>query len=102
MDAAVRQELRSYLTEALREAGDAGALADSDSLFVSGRLDSLALTRLVLHLEQHFGLDLGAIDFSAERVDSVDAIAALLPATPDRRAASPGGSDRARATRTAP
>lgn len=102
MEAMARQELRAYLAEALREAGDAAALADGDSLFVSGRLDSLALTRLVLHLEQRFGLDLGALDFSAELVDSVDAIAALLPLTPARSAAPPAGSGNAPATQAVP
>jgi len=73
-----RQKLRQFLRERLDEAGDAGELEDGGSLFVSGRLDSLTMTRLVLFLEDAFGVDFSAVDFDIELIDSVDAIRALL------------------------
>jgi len=73
-----QQKLRQFLRERLDEAGDAGDLRDLDSLFVSGRLDSLTMTRLVLFLEDSFGVDFGAVDFDLELIDSVDAIRALV------------------------
>lgn len=79
MDAMV-VAVREFLGQALRESGDAGPLRDGDALFSSGRLDSLALTQLVLFLEDRFRVDFGAVDFSADLVDSVQAIAALLQA----------------------
>jgi acyl carrier protein len=72
-------KLREFLRQSLREAGDSSDFGDSESLFVSGRLDSLALTRLVLFMEEQFGIDFGRLDFSAELVDSVEAMAALVP-----------------------
>lgn len=78
MDADALRPVRAHLVQALADAGHSGSLSDRDSLFLSGRLDSLALTQLVLFLEQRFALDFGALDFSAEQVDSVEAIAALL------------------------
>ena len=78
MNANDRQQLRIFVRQCLDEGGDSGDFSDSESLFVSGRLDSLALTRMVLFLEEHHGLDFGAMDFSAELIDSVDAIAALV------------------------
>lgn len=77
MDAMVLA-VREFLGQALREAGDAAPLRDGDALFSSGRLDSLALTQLVLFLEDRCQVDFGALDFSADLVDSVEAIGALL------------------------
>lgn len=78
MDESALTQVRSFLGQALQEAGDASPLRDGDGLFSSGRLDSLALTQLVLFLEDRFQLDFGALDFSADLVDSVQAIGALL------------------------
>lgn len=78
MDADSLRPVRVHLAQTLADAGHTGPWTDRDSLFLSGRLDSLALTQLVLFLEQRFALDFGALDFSAEQVDSVEAIAALL------------------------
>lgn len=84
IDASALQALRGTLALALRQAGESGEFDDGDSLFASGRLDSLALTQLVLYLEDHFQLDMGALDFSADLVDSVEAIQALLQSQPAR------------------
>lgn len=78
MNAADLNALRAFLEQCLREAGDTGEFADSEALFSSGRLDSLALTRVVLFLEEKFGIDFGALDFSADLIDSVADIQALL------------------------
>lgn len=73
-------KLREFLQQSLAEAGDVAGFGDQESLFVSGRLDSLALTRLVLFMEDSFGIDFGRLDFSAELLDTVEAMLALLPA----------------------
>ncbi len=70
--------LRDFFRDCLNEVGDRADFTDADSLFASGRLDSLALTRLVLFLEAQFQVDFARVDFSADRVDSVDATLALL------------------------
>lgn len=82
MDVTTLDPLREFLGQALREAGEPSQFGDDESLFASGRLDSLALTQLVLYLEEHFRVDFGALDFSADLVDSVDAIKALLLSRP--------------------
>ncbi len=74
----VRESVRAHLRQALQDAGDSRPLRDDDALFSSGRLDSLALTQLVLFLEAQFQLDFGALDFSAELLDSVEVIEALV------------------------
>ena len=71
-------DLREFLRQSLASAGDSGDIDDSDSLFLSGRLDSLAMTNLVVFLENAFGVDFGEVDFDVELLDSVSAIQALV------------------------
>ncbi|MFM2069469.1 MAG: hypothetical protein RLZZ584_4378 [Pseudomonadota bacterium] len=76
-----RASLRTYIDASLRAAGDTAGVDDATALFTSGRLDSLAMTRLVLFLEDEFGLDFGAIDFDVDQMDSIDALVALIDAS---------------------
>jgi acyl carrier protein len=80
-----KSKLQGFLRECLSAAGDQQEMADDSSLFVSGRLDSLAMTRLVVFLEESFGIDFGEVAFDVDLVDSVDAIEALVEGTPARR-----------------
>jgi acyl carrier protein len=82
MDTMARQQLREFLGESLEAAGDSHGFADDSSLFLSGRLDSLTMTKLVVFLEETFGIDFADVDFDVELIDSVDAIAALLQQAP--------------------
>lgn len=72
--------LRHYLLDALRQHGDTQDMADSDSLFLSGRLDSFSMMNLILFLESRFQLSFSDLEFDVEKVDSLDAIAALVQA----------------------
>ncbi len=51
MDLAAKQKLRDFLVESLEKHGDKNALSDSESIFVSGRLDSFATMNLVIFFE---------------------------------------------------
>ena len=53
-------------------------LADETSLLDSGILDSLSLLRLVVFLEQRFGITMGDADLLPENFASVNAICAYL------------------------
>jgi acyl carrier protein len=57
---------------------DSAPLADNESLFVSGRLDSLSAVELVEFLEQELGVDFAKIDFEIALIDSIDAVADLV------------------------
>lgn len=87
MDPVGKLKLRQFLLQCLAEAGDHGELADHHSLFASGRLDSLSMTRLVLFLEENFQVDFGTVDFEVEAIDSIEAMARLVAAN---AAATPG------------
>ena len=64
----------NFFQERLRRRGDVEAVAPEDSLFVSGRLDSIDALQTILYLEEHFGVDFSRFDFSLERIDSVASI----------------------------
>lgn len=78
MDNIRRQKIRGYLAEALKNQGDKQPLTDNDSLFVSGRLDSVSMMMLVVYLEDEFAVNFKATDFEVGLIDSVDAIALLI------------------------
>jgi acyl carrier protein len=80
MNLEVFDTLRAYLHEALRQHGDTQELANDDSLFLSGRLDSFAMMNLILFLETAFALTFSDLEFDVEKVDSLNAIAALVNA----------------------
>ena len=65
-------------------------LADDTSLLDSGILDSLSLLRLVVFLEERFGITMGDADLLPENFASVNAICAYL------RAREPGKQEAAR------
>ena len=63
--------VREFIVACLDARNDGEALDDRESLFLSGRLDSLSVTRLVVFLEENFGVDFRAHDFDVEQLDSV-------------------------------
>jgi len=78
MENICNQKIRDYLTETLKNQGDKQPLTDNDSLFVSGRLDSVSMMMLVVYLEDEFAVNFKAADFEVSLIDSVDAIASLI------------------------
>ncbi|NBW24541.1 MAG: acyl carrier protein [Betaproteobacteria bacterium] len=80
MNLEVFDTLRAHLHEALQQHGDTQELANDDSLFLSGRLDSFAMMSLILFLETAFALTFSDLEFDVEKVDSLNAIAALVNA----------------------
>ena len=60
-------------------------LADDTSLLDSGILDSLSLLRLVVFLEERFGITMGDADLLPENFASVNAICAYLRAREPRK-----------------
>ncbi len=78
MEPGAKSRLRGFLKSCLVEHGDTGELQDADSLFVSGRLDSLAMTNVVIYLEQAFGVDFADVSFDVDLIDSVQEIESFL------------------------
>jgi acyl carrier protein len=72
-----RAEIREFVQGLLSASGDDGALADSDSLLYSGRLQSIDAVEIVVFLEENFGIDFAQVGFDKELIDSIDAICTL-------------------------
>ena len=75
MDLNEKTKVRDFIDNLLRERDDTAGFSDSESLFASGRLESLAAVEVVVFLEQEFGVDFSKIDFQIDRIDSIDLIA---------------------------
>jgi acyl carrier protein len=71
MTNAHRELVRNFIRECLIAHNDEDALEDEESLFLSGRLDSLSVTRLVVFLEEAFKVDFGSHPFDVAELDSV-------------------------------
>jgi acyl carrier protein len=65
-------------------------LADEESLLETGILDSLSLLRLVVYLEERFGISVGDADLLPENFASVNAVCGYV------RARQPGKQEAAR------
>lgn len=76
-----RNAVRSFVKTLLHKKDDEGPFADSDSLVLSGRLDSIDVLEIVVFLEKHYGLDFGDRPFDQGTVDSIDEIAGLIAST---------------------
>ncbi len=76
-----RIAVRSFVKTLLHKKEDENQFADSDSLVLSGRLDSIDVLEIVVFLEKHYDLDFGDRPFDQGTVDSVDEIVSLISST---------------------
>jgi len=74
MDNIRKQKIREYFHETLKQQSDGQSLADNESLFVSGRLDSFSMMMFVMFLEKDFEIDFAALDFDVNLIDSINKI----------------------------
>lgn len=72
-----REAIRELLRETLERKGDRSAFGDDELLISSGRLDSVDVLEIVTWLEGR-GIDFTVVAFDPDRLDSVEAIEALL------------------------
>jgi len=71
---------RQFVEGLLRKKGDLNPFSDSESLILSGRLESIDAVEIVMFLENQFGLDFRAIGFDQGLIDSVELIVRLVQA----------------------
>ena len=73
-----RNELRAHVTGLLTNKGDQEPLGDTDSLVLSGRLDSIDILQIVVFLESNYGIDFADQPFDQEEFDSIARILKLI------------------------
>jgi acyl carrier protein len=86
----VETVINDYISRELVQDPALVPLADEAPLLESGILDSLTLLRLVVFLEERFGITMGDADLLPENFASVNTICASL------RAREPGKQEAAR------
>ena len=70
--------IRAFVGKLLGERDDHAAFGDTESLIKAGRLDSLAVVKLVTFLESAFAVDFDRVEFDPERFDTVAEMAAMV------------------------
>lgn len=74
----IASSVKSYLLEAFLPGADPSELTDDTPLISAGILDSLATVRLVTFLEDQYRIEIAAHEASADHLDSITQIAALV------------------------
>lgn len=68
------EKVKDFINKLLEEHGYTEEVKSSDSLILSGLLDSLAVVHIVVFLEQQFGIDFSDIYFDQTDFDSIDQV----------------------------
>ncbi len=71
------QPIADLISEKLADRGDTRPVTETDSLFLTGRLDSMASIEIIMLLESEYGLDLADADFDITRIDTIRDLKAL-------------------------
>lgn len=77
-----RDDLRTFLSGLVSRFNSDQKFSNTDSLFLSGCLDSFAAMQLVMHLEDAYGIDFSMVDFDLAKLDSIDAIMNFIVSAP--------------------
>jgi acyl carrier protein len=73
-----RNEVRAQVERILVKKGDQEPLSDTDSLVLSGRLDSIDILQIVVFLEGAYNIDFADQPFDQEDFDSIARILTLI------------------------
>lgn len=76
----IASTVKSYLLEAFLPGADPAELTDDTPLISGGILDSLATVRLVTFLEEQYRIEVEAYEATADNLDTIHQIAALVRA----------------------
>ncbi len=77
----IRTDVITLIKGLLDKKADAKPFSDSDSLILSGRLESVDVLEIAFFLEERYGVDFAEIGFDQNLLDSVDEIVSLIAST---------------------
>ncbi|HZM44262.1 MAG TPA: acyl carrier protein [Burkholderiales bacterium] len=80
MSDAIKQSVKDYILETFLPGESPNELTHDLPLISGGILDSIATLKLIMHLEETFGITLEAHEADREHLDTIDQIAALVAA----------------------
>ena len=76
----INQSVRNFILHEFLPGEDPDELTDSTPLITGGVLDSIATLKLVLFLEEAYGVTLEAHEMDAEHIDTIADIGRLVAA----------------------
>lgn len=79
----VKKSIREFIVDDVLEGQDIGELTDSTPLITTSILDSIAVLKLVLFLEEKFSVSIDPADIDAEHLDTIELIAELVRSSVD-------------------
>ena len=74
----IREQIHTYVDSLLAEHGHAEKVTDGTALVSSGLLDSFAVMRLVVFMEQSFGINFAGEYFDQTRFDTIGSMVELV------------------------
>jgi len=80
LEASVEASVKEFILREFLPGEDPTNLTASTPLITTGVLDSIATLKLVLFLEERFGIGLAAHEARAEHLDTIDRIVELIRA----------------------
>ncbi len=73
-----KQELKAYIMSEFLPGEDPDELTDDTPLISGGILDSIATLKLVMHMEETYGVNFEPHEVDKETLDTLDLVAAML------------------------
>jgi acyl carrier protein len=86
----ISDTLRTFVVREFLTGQDPTTVADDLPLISSGIIDSVGTLRLVLFLEESFGIEIEPAEIAAGSLDSIGSIAALVE---QKQSSRPGSTD---------
>jgi D-alanine--poly(phosphoribitol) ligase subunit 2 len=80
MNQSVKQTVKEFILETFLPGEDPNELTDDLQLISGGILDSIATLKLIMHLEERFGITVEAHEADKEHLDTINRISDLVVA----------------------
>jgi acyl carrier protein len=74
----IREQIHEHVTSLAQQLGHYDKVEDDESLVISGLLDSLAVMRLVVFMEQTFGINFADEYFDQDAFDTIDKMVEMV------------------------
>lgn len=78
MSESIRQSIKQFILTSFLPGEDPAALTDDYPLISGGILDSIATLKLIMFLEEEFGIEVQAHEADKEHLDSLNLITTLV------------------------
>lgn len=78
MSQEVRSDVKDFILREFLPGEDPNDLTDDLPLITAGILDSIATLKLVMHLEERFGITLAAHEANKDHLDTIEQISSLV------------------------